>query len=244
MVMTIASWVRKCAANMPALAERRCPLPNDSDTDYARLRSLMVDRQIVRRGIRDPRVLAAMRTVPRECFVREGLEAFAYEDAALPIEEAQTISQPYIVAAMLEAAEIESGDHVLEVGAGSGYAAALLGQIAGRVFAIERHEALARLAQGRMAALGYANVEICVGDGTRGLPAHAPFDAILVAAAAPSVPEALRQQLAVGGNLIIPVGNPGNQTLCKVTRKSENCYVERYLGAVMFVPLIGEQGWP
>lgn len=211
--------------------------------DYRQLRNRMVDRQIARRGIRDPRVLAAMRAVPRERFVREGLEEFAYEDSALPIEEEQTISQPYIVAAMLEAAEIGPGDRVLEVGAGSGYAAALLGQIAGEVISIERHEVLGRLAAGRMAAMGYANVGIRVGDGTRGVPDEAPFDAILVAAGAPAIPDALRRQLAIGGHLIIPVGNPGNQKLCKVTRESEDRYTEQSLGAVMFVPLIGEQGW-
>ncbi|WP_176594479.1 protein-L-isoaspartate(D-aspartate) O-methyltransferase [Sphingobium sp. EM0848] len=212
-------------------------------TDYARLRDQMVDRQIARRGIRDPRVLAAMRTVPRECFVREGLKEAAYEDCALPIEQEQTISQPYIVAAMLEAAEIGPDARVLEVGAGSGYAAALLGQLAGRVFAIERHEALGRLAEERLAALGYANVEIRVGDGTKGLPPEAPFDAILVAAGAPAVPEALREQLKVSGHLIIPVGGPGRQRLCQITRENADRYTERDLGAVVFVPLIGEQGW-
>nr|WP_087573841.1 protein-L-isoaspartate(D-aspartate) O-methyltransferase [Sphingomonas sp. CDS-1] len=212
-------------------------------TDYQQLRDRMVDRQIARRGIRDPRLLAAMRVVPREHFVREGMEDYAYEDSALPIEEEQSISQPYIVAAMLEAAEIGPQSRVLEVGAGSGYAAALLGQLAGRVFAIERHEALGRLAERRMAALGYANVEIRIGDGTRGLPEEAPFDAILVAAAAPIVPQALRQQLKIGGHLIIPVGASGGQRLCKVTREGEDRYVEHDLGAVMFVPLIGEQGW-
>ncbi|WP_150291543.1 protein-L-isoaspartate(D-aspartate) O-methyltransferase [Sphingobium estronivorans] len=212
-------------------------------TDYARLRDQMVDRQIAGRGIRDARVLAAMRTVPRECFVREGMEEFAYKDAALPIEQDQTISQPYIVALMLEAAEVQPGARVLEVGAGSGYAAALLSRLADRVFAIERHDALGLLAKERMAALGYANVEIRVGDGTRGLPPEAPFDAILVAAGAPAVPEALRTQLKVGGHLIVPVGGPGRQRLCKITRKSADRYVERDLGAVMFVPLIGEQGW-
>lgn len=211
--------------------------------DFQQLRNRMVDRQIARRGISDPRVLAAMRAVPRELFVREGLEKLAYEDSALPIEEQQTISQPYIVAAMLEAAEIAPDDRVLEVGAGSGYAAALIGQIAGRVISIERHEALGRLAARRMAALGYANVDIRIGDGTRGLPDEAPFDAILVAAAAPAIPDALRQQLAVGGHLIIPIGKPGDQKLCKVTRESEDRYSEHPLGAVMFVPLIGEQGW-
>lgn len=212
-------------------------------TDFARLRDRMVEVQLARRGIRDARVLAAMRCVPRERFVRAGLEKFAYRDSPLPIEEGQTISQPWIVAAMIEAAEIASGDRVLEVGAGSGYAAAVLGQIAGRVFAIERHPALAALARERIAALGYANVAIHVGDGTRGLEAEAPFHAILVSAGGPDIPEALRQQLAIGGRLVIPVGEPGAQQLCKLTRIDATRFEERDLGAVMFVPLIGEQGW-
>jgi len=211
--------------------------------DFLKLRDRMVDIHLARRGIRDSRVLQAMRTVPRERFVREGLEDFAYEDSALPIEEEQTISQPYIVAAMAEAAEIQSDDRVLEVGAGSGYAAAVLGQLAGEVFAIERHTALGKLARERIAALGYDNVDIRVGDGTRGLADQAPFDAILVAAGGPDVPAALKQQLAVGGHLVIPVGDPGDQKLCKVTRITESRFEEENLGAVMFVPLIGEQGW-
>src|SRR3546814_907709 len=203
----------------------------------------MVDTQLARRCIRDRRVLQAMRDVPRERFVREGLEEFAYEDSALPIEEEQTISQPYIVAAMIEAAELKPGDRVLEVGAGSGYAAAVLGQIAGEVFAIERHAPLGKLAQARIAALGYDNVDIRVGDGTRGLMEEAPFDAILVAAGGPDVPGALKQQLKVGGRLVIPVGDADEQKLCKVTRISESRFDEENLGAVRFVPLIGEQGW-
>lgn len=212
--------------------------------EYKKLRDRMVDVHLARRGIRDRRVLDAMRTVPRERFVREGLEEFAYEDSPLPIEEEQTISQPYIVAAMAEAAEIGPGDRVLEVGAGSGYAAAVLGRIAGRVFAIERHPSLAELARERNRALGYGNVDIRTGDGTRGLEEEAPFDAILVAAGAPAVPAALKQQLAPGGRLVIPVGEASEQRLCKITRTGEDRFEEENLGAVMFVPLIGEQGWP
>ena len=211
--------------------------------DFNALRDRMVDIHLARRGIRDERVLAAMRAVPRERFVREGLEEFAYEDSALPIEDEQTISQPYIVAAMIEAAEIAPGDRVLEVGAGSGYAAAVIGRIAGKVVAIERHPQLGKLAAARMASLGYDNVDIRVGDGTKGLPDEAPFDAILVAAGGPNVPESLREQLAVGGHLIIPVGDPGDQKLCKVSRVSEDRFETENLGAVMFVPLIGAQGW-
>jgi len=212
--------------------------------EFAKLRDQMVASQLVRRGIRDEHVLRAMRTVPRERFVGEAFEAFAYRDLALPIEERQTISQPYIVAVMIEAAAIEPGDRVLEVGAGSGYAAAVLGQIADRVIAIERHEKLATLAAGRMAALGYDNVEIRVGDGTEGLPAEAPFEAILVAAGGPAVPQVLRLQLAVGGHLVIPVGDPGDQKLCKISRIGVDRFEDEVLCAVMFVPLIGAQGWP
>lgn len=211
--------------------------------DFTKLREKMVEFHLKRRGIRDQRVLAAMLAVPRERFVREGLEEFAYEDSALPIEQEQTISQPYIVAAMIEAAEVQPGDHVLEVGAGSGYAAAVLGQIAEHVVAIERHASLAKLAAARMATLAYHNVEVRMGDGTQGAPADAPFDAILVAAGGPEIPDTLKEQLKVGGILVIPVGDPGDQKLCKVTRVGRDRYKEENLGAVMFVPLIGAQGW-
>ncbi len=173
----------------------------------------------------------------------QALEEFAHEDSALPIEEEQTISQPYIVAAMIEAAEVAPGDRVLEVGAGSGYAAAVLGQIAAQVIAIERHEPLAELARNRMGELGYGNVDIRVGDGTLGVPNEAPFDAILVAAGGPEVPPTLKQQLAIGGHLVIPVGAGGDQTLRKISRVSETHYERQDLGTVRFVPLIGAQGW-
>jgi len=211
--------------------------------DYKALRDRMVDVHLVRRGIRDSNVLDAVRSVPREHFVREGLEEFAYEDSALPIEEDQTISQPYIVAAMIEAAEVEPGDRVLEIGAGSGYAAAVLAQIAGQVFAIERHEVLGGLARQRTAALGYTNVDIHIGDGTLGLAEEAPFDAILVSAGGPQVPASLKDQLAVGGRLLMPVGERGEQTLRRITRCSHTRFNTEDLEAVMFVPLIGEQGW-
>jgi protein-L-isoaspartate(D-aspartate) O-methyltransferase len=211
--------------------------------DYQRLRSQMVDSQIARRGVTDRLVLAAMREVPRERFVDTAMAEFAYEDSPLPIEEGQTISQPYIVAAMIEAAEISPGDRVLEVGAGSGYAAAVIGQIADKVYAIERHDALGQAARDRFDALGYRNIEIRVGDGTKGWPDAAPFDAILVAAGGPDVPRALKKQLAVGGRLVIPVGEERDQKLWKVTRTSDTHFTEENLGAVAFVPLIGEQGW-
>jgi protein-L-isoaspartate(D-aspartate) O-methyltransferase len=210
---------------------------------FASQRDRMVDTQLASRGIRDARVLDAMRKVPRERFVSDGLEEFAYRDSALPIGQGQTISQPYIVAAMIEAAKVQPGDHVLEVGAGSGYAAAVLGQIADSVIAIERHADLAKLAADRIAALGCRNVEIRVGDGTQGAPADAPFDAILVAASGPKVPDVLKEQLKLGGILIVPVGNPVCQKLCRVTRVATDRYVEQNLGAVVFVPLIGAHGW-
>ena len=204
----------------------------------------MVETQIARRGVHDQRVLDAMQTVPREAFVEPGLAEFAYEDAPLPIGAGQTISQPYIVALMIEAAEIEPRDRVLEVGAGSGYAAAVLGRIAREVYAIERHESLAREAAQRLAKLGYDNVHVMTGDGTQGWAAKAPFDAILVAAGGPHVPETLKAQLAIGGRLIIPIGSaPCTQTLRKITRVRDTEYDNENLGAVAFVPLIGEHAW-
>src|SRR3954454_15094272 len=209
-----------------------------------RARDRMVDVQIAGRGVRDKAVLEAMRRVPREVFVEPGFEEFAYEDSPLPIGEDQTISQPYIVAAMTEAAEVKPGERVLEVGTGSGYAAAVMSRIAGRVYGIERHKSLAEAARRCLAKLGYDNVEIRVGDGTLGWPDAAPFDAILVAAGGPSVPPKLKEHLAVGGRLVIPVGEEGlYQNLLKITRTSENKYEEDDLGSVAFVPLIGEQGW-
>ena len=213
-------------------------------TDPSRARDRMVEVQIARRGVRDPRVLDAMRAVPREAFVEPGLAGFAYEDGPLPIGEGQTISQPYVVALMVEAAGVGPGGRVLEVGAGSGYAAAVLGRIAGRVHAVERHPSLAAAARRRLERLGYDNVELRAGDGTLGWPEAAPFDAILVAAGGPGVPRALMEQLAVGGRLVIPVGGgEGRQRLLRVTRTGAAGYEEEDLGAVAFVPLVGEQGW-
>jgi protein-L-isoaspartate(D-aspartate) O-methyltransferase len=204
----------------------------------------MVNVQIAGRGIRDEGVLSAMRSVPREVFVEPGFEEFAYEDTPLPIGEGQTISQPYIVALMIEAATLQPGDRVLEVGAGSGYAAAVLSRIAARVYAIERHTALAQAAQRRLTSLGYDNVELRIDDGTRGWTEAAPFDAILVAASGPEVPSALKQQLAIGGRLIIPVGRrDADQMLRKLTRLGATEYQEESLSSVAFVPLVGEQGW-
>jgi protein-L-isoaspartate(D-aspartate) O-methyltransferase len=214
------------------------------DLARPRDRDRMVDVQIARRGVRDRHVLDAMRHVPREAFVEPGFEEFAYEDGPLPIGEGQTISQPYIVALMIEAAEVKPGHSVLEVGAGSGYAAAVMSRIAERVYAIERHPSLGNSARQRFKKLGYDNIELRVGDGTRGWPEAAPFDAILVAAGGPDVPPALKEQLAIGGRLVIPVGEEDRyQTLIKLTRKSDAEFEEENLGAVAFVPLIGEQGW-
>ncbi len=205
----------------------------------------MVEGQIAGRGVTDPRVLDAMRRVPRERFVPAGQTEFAYEDSPLPIEEGQTISQPFIVAWMTAALELEPGDRVLEIGTGSGYAAAVLAHLAAQVYTIERHATLAELAQQRLAGAGYPNVIVRCGDGTLGWPEHAPFDAIIVAAGGPSVPEALKAQLAIGGRLVIPVGAQTRvQKLVRVTRVAEDDYRREELGDVRFVPLIGAGGWP
>ncbi|WP_305097328.1 protein-L-isoaspartate(D-aspartate) O-methyltransferase [Croceibacterium aestuarii] len=211
-------------------------------TDFTALRDRMVERQIGRRGIDAAEVLRAFREVPREEFVPESLREFAYEDGPLPIGAGQTISQPYIVALMIDAAGVKSGDRVLEVGAGSGYAAAVIGRIADKVFAIERHEALARSAAERIDRLGYKNVSIICADGTQGLPNEAPFDAILVAAGGDKVPEPLKRQLAVGGRLVVPVGSESVQSLLCVTRTGPESWREQDLGGVRFVPLIGAHG--
>lgn len=214
------------------------------DDAYIRDRAFMVERHLAARGIEDPLLLKAMGEVPRETFVPEPLQEFAYEDSALPIEAGQTISQPYIVARMLELAEIAPGDKVLEVGAGSGYAASVMSRMANKVFAIERHAELAKLAGARLKRLGYANAEIICADGTKGLPEEAPFQAIIVSAGGPQVPEALKRQLAIGGRLVIPIGTHGYQTLMRVRRTGAESFTEEDFGAVAFVPLIGEEGWP
>jgi protein-L-isoaspartate(D-aspartate) O-methyltransferase len=212
--------------------------------DFAAEREKMVERQIARRGLRSGRLLDAFREVPRELFVPEDVRDLAYEDGPLPIESGQTISQPYIVALMIDAAEVAPGDRVLEVGAGSGYAAAVISRIVDEVVAVERQGELAELARGRLAELGYSNVRIVEGDGTTGVPGEAPFEAILCAATGSHVPEPLLAQLSVGGVLVMPVGPPDSvQTLIKVTRTGEEEYEQEDLGPVRFVPLIGRQGW-
>ncbi len=212
--------------------------------DLSAERERMVRTQIAARGVRDRAVLEAMRSVPREAFLPAGLEEFAYTDSPLPIERGQTISQPYIVALMAAALQLGPGDRVLEIGTGSGYAAAVLGRIAREVYTVERHEELASLAAARLAELGFANVWVRHGDGTLGWAEHAPYDAIVVAAGGPTVPEALLAQLAPGGRLVIPVGEGrGLQQLLRVTREADGSFRREELGDVRFVPLIGAQGW-
>jgi protein-L-isoaspartate(D-aspartate) O-methyltransferase len=206
-------------------------------------RNAMVEWQLARRGVRDAGVLRAMREVPREAFVPPEVVEFAYEDSALPIGEGQTISQPYIVALMLEALELEPESVLLDVGTGSGYAAAVASRIAARVYTIERHRTLAERAQEIFRWLGYDNVEVRVGDGSLGWPEAAPFEAIAVAAAGPKVPQALLEQLADGGRLVIPTGPEHEQHLQRIRRTPEGL-VEDDLGAVRFVPLIGAGAWP
>ncbi|WP_233809132.1 protein-L-isoaspartate(D-aspartate) O-methyltransferase [Paraburkholderia sp. HP33-1] len=214
-------------------------------SDFDDARAWMVERQIVRRGVRDDYVIAAMRRVPREAFVPPDLRDFAYDDTPLPIGGEQSISQPFIVAKMLAAAELQPGDRVLDIGTGSGYAAALAAEIAGRVDSIERDASLAESARERLQRLGYENVEVHVGDGTVGLAAHAPYNAIIAAAGGPHVPQALRAQLAPGGRLVMPVGSSLNhQRLVKIVRRGEHDYDEQTLCDVRFVPLVGDDGWP
>lgn len=205
----------------------------------------MVDLQLVRRGLSDPRLLEAFRSVPREEFVPPGLAEFAYSDAPLPIAENQTISQPYIVALTVDALGVREPDRVLEIGTGSGYAAAILGKLAKEVYSVERLEPLASTARERLARLGYDNVHVLHADGTLGWAEHAPYDAIAVAAGGPDVPAALLEQLALGGRLVIPIGaDESKQVLTRVTRIGPKSYQRESILSVRFVPLIGEQGWP
>jgi protein-L-isoaspartate(D-aspartate) O-methyltransferase len=215
-----------------------------SEDAFIEKRRRMVAEQIAPRAIVDEAVLDAMYAVPREMFVPASAAEFAYEDTPLAIEEGQTISQPYVVALMAAALKLTPRDRILEVGAGSGYAAAVLSRIGAEVYAIERHESLAELARRRMKDLGFDNVQILHGDGTLGWEEHAPYDAIVVAAGGPVVPDALRAQLAIGGRLVIPVGaTPRVQELVRVTRTGQREYQQEELGGVHFVPLIGAQGW-
>lgn len=214
------------------------------EPDFSRQRADMVEKAIRARGVRSKLVLDAMNSVPRETFLPDHLREFAYEDSPLPIGEEQTISQPYIVAFMIEALALEGGERVLEIGAGSGYAAAVLSRIAGEVYTVERIGQLAEKAATTLADLGYGNVRVMHGDGTKGWPEHMPYDGIIVAAGGPKVPDALKLQLKIGGRLVIPVGtDPNVQELVRITRVSEQDFKREDLADVRFVPLIGEEGW-
>jgi protein-L-isoaspartate(D-aspartate) O-methyltransferase len=207
-------------------------------------RQEMVERQLERRGLRDPLVLDAMRRVPREEFVPPEHRDRAYEDRPLSIGEGQTISQPYIVAYMVEALELKGGEKVLEIGGGSGYAAAVLASIASHVYTIERIPELAEQARLNLAAAGLANVTVRCGDGTEGWPEEAPFDAILVSAGAPGLPRAVMQQMAVGARMVVPIGeDPTAQELVRFCRTGAGDFERTSLTAVRFVPLIGREGW-
>jgi protein-L-isoaspartate(D-aspartate) O-methyltransferase len=204
----------------------------------------MVQRQIAGRGVRSEKVLNAMRKVPRERFLPKGQGVWAYDDAPLPIGDGQTISQPYIVAYMTEALALDGGEKVLEIGTGSGYAAAVLAEIAADVYTIERIDGLAIMARTILDNLGYQNVHVRQGDGTLGWPEHAPFDGIVVTAGGPDVPDTLKDQLKIGGRLVMPIGkSTWYQELVRVTRITEAEFDTEDLVPVRFVPLIGEEGW-
>ena len=204
----------------------------------------MVKEQIERRGIEDTAILQAMRIVPRHHFVMKMYQYAAYDDTPLPIPANQTISQPYVVALMLTKLQLQSSDRVLEIGTGSGYAAALLSRIVAKVYSVERHETLIKYAQYRLTNLAYTNVYLSHNDGTLGWPAHAPYNAIIVAAGGPIVPPTLKEQLTIGGRLVMPVGRKKRkQALVRVTRLSETTYDKEVLSPVAFVPLIGAEGW-
>ena len=210
--------------------------------DFADLRARMVERQLRQRGIFDERVLAAMEEVPREAFVPATMRHRAYADSALPIGEEQTISQPWIVAAICQALELRGPERVLEVGTGSGYSTAVLARLAAEVISVERHESLARGARRVLAELGVANVELLIGDGSRGVPERAPFEAIAVHASAPAPPPALAEQLADGGRLVVPIAADSIDTLTVLRRRGAGVEVHS-LGPCRFVPLIGEEGF-
>ncbi len=213
-------------------------------TYFSGLRENMVVNQVAARGVRSENVLNAMREVPRELFLPDELAEFAYEDSPLSIAAGQTISQLYIVAFMIEALGLRGGEKVLEIGAGSGYAAAVLGKIAGEVYTIEFIEELAKSAASILAKLGYHNVQVLHGDGTLGWEEHAPYDGIVVTAGGPEVPASLQQQLKIGGRMIIPIGESKNfQKLTRVTRLAETRFKSEDLAAVRFVPLVGAEGW-
>lgn len=212
-------------------------------TDYAIARRRMVEEQVRARGVKDARVIDAMLRVPRHLFVPEALAAQAYSDYPLPIGERQTISQPYMVAAMSEALLLKGDEKVLEVGTGSGYQAAVLALLARQVFSLERIPALARQARRILDGAGFARINVRVTDGTFGWEDEAPFDAIMVTAGAPAIPRPYRDQLAIGGRLVIPVGDRVSQVLVRVTRHGERDFREERLLGCRFVPLVGDHGW-
>ena len=214
-------------------------MPPDEDAERRRR---MVDRQLRARDVRDERVLAAMARVPRELFVPEELRDRAYDDSALPLPEGQTISQPYMVARICEALDLRGRERVLDVGTGSGYQAAVLAELAAEVFTIERIPELVALARTNLEAAGYGNVEVHVGDGTLGLPEHAPFDAIAVAAAVPDLPQTLYDQLRPRGRIVVPIGSRRAQELQVIVRSPEGPAVLRSVPC-RFVPLVGEEGF-
>lgn len=218
------------------------PISEEEITAFQEERLRMVESQIIRRGVRDSQVLSAMRATPRHLFVAEGWRAEAYADHPLPIACDQTISQPYIVAAMTEMLQLRPGGTVLEIGTGSGYQAAILARIAGKVISIERHAVLAKQAAAVLAELGYGNVCVIVGDGSLGCPEEAPYDGIVVTAGTPHVPPALLPQLSEGGRLVVPVGNSQVQTLFTVVRHGDRYSREEGMSC-RFVPLVGAQGW-
>ena len=210
--------------------------------EYATARNRMVENQLISRGIKDPRVLDAMRKVPRHRFVEEALVSQAYNDHPLPIGEKQTISQPYMVALMTEALELQGGERVLEIGTGSGYQTAILAELGEKIYSIERIRALSVKAQRILDDLGYFNVVLKVGDGTMGLKEEEPFDGIMVTAGSPDVPQPLVDQLAMGGRLVVPVGDRYTQSLIKIVRAKEGI-TKTDLGGCRFVNLLGTHGW-
>lgn len=212
--------------------------------DYQHLRSEMVRTQLRRRGVKDPSVVSAMDAVPREAFVPEDMQELSYRDSPLPIGEGQTISQPFIVARMIEYLELGPEDRVLEIGTGSGYGAAVLSRIARTVVTVERRPSLAEKARGRMRELGLDNVVVVVGDGSLGWPEGAPYDAVVGTAGAPKVPEPLKKQLAPGGRIVLPVGTvPGRQVLVRLRKTEDGNFEEDRKEAVRFVPLVGKEAW-
>ena len=211
--------------------------------DYAIARRRMVEQQIVARGVVDQRVIDAMLAIPRHLFVEAGLRSHAYGDAALPIGEKQTISQPYMVAVMTAALELQGDERILEIGTGSGYQTAILSKLVKRVYSIERIALLAGRARKILDQLQLSNVNIKIGDGTVGWEDQAPFSGILVAAGSPDIPQKYLDQLEIGGRLVLPVGDQKQQILVRVTRKEKDYFEQEQMMGCRFVPLIGEQGW-